>query len=227
MQNKSNSDFWRDENGDAVIEATILFPIMVLIFFALVLLSVYLPTRAVLQRAAQYTVVAMATERSDTWIYFNESSMRYGWHTDRSELDDVYVAALKSELPNSNADKAQTIAAKAENRVVLTPAGGGTSDGNLEVSFGVVNYIVYKEIIVTATRTIPMPLNLSLINFPSGIPITVTSTAVVQNGNEFVRNMDIAADFVNFADEKYNISSDSFAESVEECWAKVRGFLGI
>ena len=38
----------------AVVEATILFPIIMMVFAGLVLLSVYLPTRTILQRGTQY-----------------------------------------------------------------------------------------------------------------------------------------------------------------------------
>lgn len=50
---KKAKDLWRDDRGDAVVEATILFPIIIMIFAGLVLLSMYLPTRANLQRATQ------------------------------------------------------------------------------------------------------------------------------------------------------------------------------
>ena len=52
----------RDTRGYAVVEATILFPIMMMIFAGLMLLAVYLPNRAVLQRATQYAATAMATK---------------------------------------------------------------------------------------------------------------------------------------------------------------------
>ncbi|MDR1640539.1 MAG: hypothetical protein LBT59_12640 [Clostridiales bacterium] len=220
--------FFRDENGDAVIEASILFPIMVLIFFTLVLLSIYLPSRAILQHATQYAATAIATERSDTWLYYNESSMSYGWHTNKSDLDNVYVSTFKSILPSSNGDKAETITTNSESRVMLMPAGeGGSYDGNLEVSFGVTNFVLYKEIIITATRTIPMPLNLDLIQVPNTLPITVTSTAIVQNGDEFIRNMDIAVDFFKYIDKKYKISKNDFVVKLSSGWSRVQGFLGI
>jgi Flp pilus assembly protein TadG len=218
----------RDESGGAVVEAAILFPIILMIFFALVLLSFYLPTRAALQRATQYAATAIATERSDTWIYYDEASMRYSLRTHRSDLDNVYVAAIKSVTSGANSDKAEKVVANFEKRVVLTPAGNaGGLDGNLKVEFGVVNYIVYKEIIVTATRTIPMPINLSFVKFPTEIPITVTSTAVVQNGDEFVRNMDIAVDFVKYIDEQLGISSSEAFQTFSSIMDKVSGFLGI
>lgn len=90
------------------------------------------------------------------------------------------------------------------------------------MTYGVVNYIVYKEIVVTATRTIPMPVDLSFVNFPTEIPITVTSTAVVQNGDEFVRNMDLAKDFTEYLGEKYGFS-DIFS-SLSQLGDRFAGF---
>lgn len=228
--NKTLKWLWRDEGGGAVVEATILFPVMVMIFFALVLLAVYLPTRAILQHATQYAATAIATERSDTWLYYNENTMAYGWHNDKSELPNVYVAAIQSVLDKYNSDeaKAETIVTKTENRRVLTPMEeNGAYDRKLEVSFGVVNYIVYKEIIVTATRTIPMSIDLSFIGFPTEMPITVTSIAVVQNGDEFIRNMDIAVDFVHYIDDKLGISSSGVFKGFSGIMEKVLGFLKI
>ncbi|AZN39940.1 TadE/TadG family type IV pilus assembly protein [Paenibacillus albus] len=220
----------RDESGDAVVEATILFPIIVLIFFALVMLSVYLPTRAILQRATQYAATAIATEHSDTWLRYDEASMQYRWKEDRGELDNVYEAAVKSILPkaNANSDQAEKIVKNTENRVVLTPSGGyGAYNRDLQVSLHVVNYVVYKEIVVTATRNIHVPIHLSIIQFPEEIPITVTSTAVVQNGDEFVRNMDLAVDFIQYLDERYQISSSDAFKNFQSNLAAVLKLLNI
>lgn len=66
-------------------------------------------------------------------------------------------------------------------------------------------------------------MNLEIINFPKEIPITVTSTAVVQNGDEFVRNIDLAADFVGYLEEKYNLDISGLTGWVNKVWK----FLGI
>jgi hypothetical protein len=59
-----------------------------------------------------------------------------------------------------------------------------------------------------------------MIRFPKEIPITVTSTAVVQNGDEFIRNMDIAVDFVEYLDEQLGISDafSGFSETMGKVW---------
>ena len=58
----------------AVVEATILFPIIMMVFAGLFLLSVYLPTRTILQRGTQYAAEGIATARSDTWVAFETST---------------------------------------------------------------------------------------------------------------------------------------------------------
>lgn len=205
----------KDEKGGAVVEATILFPIIFMIFFALVILAMYLPSRALLQRATQYAATALATGRSDTWLYCDSDSARYVL---RAEPDNVYVALFRSFLGGDGAGAAEDIIEKVEESSIQTLG------GELEVSCSVTNFVIYKEITVTATRNIPSPINLTFIGFPEKIPITVSSTAVVQNGDEFIRNVDIAKDVSVWLDNKLGIS-DMFS-GVTELFTKLGGILG-
>lgn len=211
--------FRKDIKGDALVEAAILFPIMIMIFAALVLLAAYLPIRGTLQRATQYAATALASEKSDTWLFFDENSLSYYFENDKSRLDNVYVALVKSVVSGKNdAYKAETIVKKIEeSSLSIRP-------GVLTVEYGIVNYIIYKEIIITATRTIPVAVDLSFIGFPKEIPITVTSTAVVQNGDEFIRNLDIAVDFVGFISKKFGL--DDVGDSIKTFGNKISAILG-
>lgn len=213
---------WKDTRGDAVVEAAILFPIIIMVFAGLVLLAVYMPTRAVLQRATQYAATAIATGRSDTWLRFDEGDMGYYWLEERGELENVYASLFRAILNTEKTDEAaqaEEIVSTVEQQGIFHPP------GNLKVELGVVNYVIYKEVVVTATRTIPVPVDLSFVRFPKEIPITVTSTAVVENGDEFIRNVDLAVDFVEYLDEKYEISQ--VFESVGKVCDKFTEFLGI
>lgn len=214
---KQQNHFWRSDRGDAVVEAAILFPIILMIFAALVLLAMYMPTRAVLQQATQYTATALATEQSDTWITFDEDNMRYIWETDKGELSNVYVAVIRSFFQGDIQERAETIVTKLESNSLVS------KQGTLTVDCRVVNYIFYKELSVTATRTIPLPVNLSFIKFPTEIPVTVTSTAIVQNGDEFVRNMDIAAEFISYLNDKYNLQFEKLGAWLDKAWS----YLGV
>lgn len=209
-------DFWKDTKGYAVVEATILFPIILMSFAGLVLLSMYLPTRSVLQRETQYAATVLATTQSDTWLDFDKGDMNYYWRDNNNPPSNVYAALLSAFFKGSNGDAENIV----ENMETNNLTG---STGELTVQCQVNNYVIYKELVVTATRTIPIPVNLEIIRFPKEIPITVSSTAVVQNGDEFVRNIDLAADFVEYLDKEYGLGIDKLAQWVNQAWK----FLGI
>lgn len=213
MRNKTN--IVKDTKGDAVVEAAIMFPIMIMIFAALFLLAVYLPTRATLQRATQFAATAIATEKSDAWLYFDTGDMRYYWENDKGNLMNVYEALFSN---GDVQDKGESIVERVEGRSL------SSKSGTLEVECRIANKIVYKEVIVTATRRFTTPVNLSFIGFPTEIPVTITSTAVVQNGEEFVRNMDMAVDFVNFIMEKFNLTG--VADTISSFGSRAASLLG-
>jgi len=206
----------KDTTGDAVIEATILFPIMIMIFAALVLLAIYLPTRAVLQRATQFAATVIATESSDTWLFFDEGSMDYYRETNKRRLKNVY-AELFTETGSVQA-KGEAIVLKVESQGISSKA------GHLDVDSNIVNRIFYKEAVVTATREYPIPVDLSFVGFPQMIIVTATSSAVMQNGDEFVRNMDIATDFAEFISERYGLTS--ITDAISSFGSRVSGILG-
>ena len=207
-----------DTRGDAAVEAAFLFPIIIMICAALVLLSVYLPLRAAMQRSTQFAATAIATERSDTWLRFDPDTLKYEWLKDRSQLSNVYaslIGALKGGKEDE-ADAAEQAVMNMEKKNIQK------SSSSLTVEYGVVNYIVYKEIVVTARRTIPLPISLGLFGIPDTVDLAVTSTAVVQNGDEFIRNMDLAVDVM---DDLFDLK-ETFSGLRKIC-GKFNDFLGI
>lgn len=213
---------WRDTEGYAVVEATFLFPIMIMIFAGVVLLAAYLPLRSSLQRSTQYAATAIATEHSDTWLRHDADELKYYWLKDRKQVGSVYGSVLKAISGNGrdDEDNARQIVIKMEKNGFLKP-----SVDNIEVEFGVVNYVIYKEIVVTATRTVKAPVDLSFVGFPKEISLTVTSTAVVQNGDEFIRNVDIATDFIEYLGEKFDLSE--YTDGFKKFFNKFNELLGI
>ena len=215
----------KNSDGMAVVEATFAFPIMFMIFFALVLLAIYLPQRTMLQRATQFAATAIATEMSDTWVYFDASSLsyeRYGNHTDlRNGKGGVYVSLFRSVFSSGTGDAIAIVEGmdQSENISFL-------NNGNLTVTYGFVNYIVYKEVVVTATRSIPLPVNLSIIRMPTEIELVVESTAVVQNGDEFIRSIDLAVDFVAWIRAEFP-AIDNIFEKVSQAGSAVNNFFGL
>jgi len=218
---KKLRNFIKDDKGDAVIEAAILFPVIVMIFAALVLLAVYLPTRALLQQGTQYAATAIATECSDTWLRHDAEDMEYYFEDDKSVLGSVYGSVLGG-LTGTKRDDANNADMMVNN--ILDGSIMKLSE-DAEVSFGVLNFVVYKEVVITATCRIPMPVDLSFVGFPTELPITVTSSAVVQNGDEFIRSMDIAVDITHYLSEKYNL--DETFKGVSDFLGKFKELIGL
>ena len=197
---KKIREFWHDTRADSlVVEATILFPIIIMIFAALVLLSMYLPQRAKLQEAAQVAAVTIATERSDTWVAFDDHAN----YSRKDGLPNVYVAAVRNAFFNQSVDEAKVTA------IIRNNAAKGfvSISGDIIVDYDVINYVIYQEVVVTARQSIPMrQFGLSFIGFPDEMVIVQEARAVVQNGDEFVRNINIAKDMVIWIDNKLGIS---------------------
>jgi len=189
--------FARDTKADAVVEATILFPVMTMVFAALVLLAVYLPAQSVLQRATQYAATAIATEISDTWLFYDESTMSYYREKDKNKLKNVYADMFSS---------AADIRVKGEDITINIESSGVSSKaGRLTVECTDDSNILYREIIITASREYPVPVDLSFIGFPDTITVTAASTVVALNAEEFVRTIDIASDFTGFIIDRYDL----------------------
>ncbi|MDR1131008.1 MAG: pilus assembly protein [Oscillospiraceae bacterium] len=223
---KTKKTLFNHSDGSAVVEATFVFPIMFMVFFALVLLSFYLPQRAMLQRATQFAATAIATEMSDTWIYYDGDSQTFGRYANHGALrggkGGVYITLFKSIFGGGSGGAETTIRNLDEKENIPIIA-----NGELTVECEVVNYVVYKEVAVTATRSIPVPIDLSFIQFPRTIDLAVTSTAVVQNGDDFIRSVDLAGDFLYWASEKLGIDLEGIFSKIGEAGQKISGFFGI
>ena len=117
------SECLKDERAYAVVEATILFPIIFMIFFGMILMAMYMPTRAVLQRATQRTATALATTQSDTWLRYSAQSDHFSWARHRSELDNVYVAVLRGFTGDtSQGAAASSVETQEENSMIIQTA---------------------------------------------------------------------------------------------------------
>jgi Flp pilus assembly protein TadG len=182
-------------DGFAVVEAAVVFPIMFMVFLALVMLAIYLPQRAMLQRSTQMAATVIATEMGDTWIKYDKDTLSYSRYGNyaamKSARGNVY-AGLFHPNTSAYAVKAEGVVKKADEKENIPLI----ANGDLTVKCDIVNYAVYKEIIVTSTRSIPIPVDFSAIHFPSTLEMSVTAKAVVKDGDDFVRNIDIGVSFL-------------------------------
>jgi len=218
------NQFWRDSCGDAVVEATILFPIIIMGFSAIVLISIYLPQRAILQEAAQVAATAIATARSDTWINFDSN----GNYVRQNSQPNIYVKVFQNAFTagNANHGAADSIVRTVSSRNILPDHSRAFIGPAVVSDFKFQNLFVYQEVVVTVSQTIRMPVNLSFIGFPQTITITQEASAVILDGDEFVRTIDIAKDMILWLDNKLGIS-DTIKEALSKINSpQIRGIFG-
>ena len=214
-------DFIEDTRGDAInVEAAILFPVMIMIIAAIFLLSIYLPQRAILQEAAQVAAVAVATDRSDTWISFDGQANVLRREDGDISLPNVYrsfFGGAGSMLSQADVES-----------IVETVVGRGFvtfPNSTIEVNRNITNHFIYKSVTVTVTQRIPVPVNLSLVGFPTEAVIIQEARAIVSNGDEFVRTIDIAVDLVDWIRNRFN--SEDFGGAIDQTNdGEIRGMFG-
>ena len=185
----------RSTGGFAVVEATILFPFMFMVFLALVLCAIYLPQRAILQRATQLAATAIATEIGDTWIEYDVNSMSY---KKKTSVPGVYASMFNTDT-SAYANKAVNIARKIDEKENIPLI----SNGTLTVSCTITNYAIYREVTVTSTRKINVPVDFSWALFPRTIEMSVTAKATVKDGDGFVGNVDMGIGFLAWLDYQF------------------------
>ena len=187
-----------DTRGDAVVEATILFPIMLMIFAAMVMLSMYLPQSAVLQRAVQYAAESLALERSDVGYRFNEDSMSVEWDYN---LHNSVIGHFTGTNKVTNSpwyrmfgwffegsgdweDRAKIIIDK------VVGASVTMTNAPINVTVDVRKTVLYSEIEVKAIQEIPIPIDFSFIGFPKIIKVEKTALYMIPDGDTYIRNVD-------------------------------------
>jgi len=223
MQRQNDSEPIRNNTGGfAVVEATFIFPIMLMVFLALLMLAMYLPQRAMLQRATQMAATALAVEMSDTWVRYDANARKYTRHSDYAALQSakggVYSALFRSIFSKDGRDgqkQAEEIVRSlfnAENPTVIADS------DSIIVDFELINYVVNKEVVVTATRVIKLPVEFPLISFTGDIELVVTSKAVVQNADELVRNVDMAFDVAE------KLGAKKFIDGFKKAGESITGF---
>lgn len=187
--------FKLNHKGYAVVEATICFPLVIGLFTALILLSLYLPQKSLLQYAAQKTANTIAVDLSDTWVTLPEGS---------TTLSRILVDEIMEKREEFSLDDRQ----KAEN--LLLTLGYNSLSWEIEkisVDCRVLEDIFGKDVQVTVYANYVTPVDLSWLGFSRIIPLTISANAVVNDGDDFVRQMDFFVDLVKdggFLVEKEN-----------------------
>lgn len=187
--------FIKNENGNAIVEATLLLPFCIIVIIALFYTSIFMCQKANLQANLQNALIYYKSVESDTYVNLS-TDMAY-------ESADGTVSAVGSSFGETtykfpyrfffNHFKKEDF--KSFFRSMCGYMFFDTGE-NVNITANETNYVIYKKITATASQTVRPAISLSMVGLPDEITITVTGSVVIADEDEFIRDTDFVIDIV-------------------------------
>ncbi len=214
----------KGEKGLAVVEATLLLPFCFLMIFALYYAAIFLCQKANLQANLENALVYYKNMDSDTYV------------TAQSRM--LYASGGETVITTGDGYQQPTYQFPYRFLGVKFKSGQFEQffrsmcgymffdDGsNVQLTTKVTNYVVYKEITATAKQTVKPAISFKLLGLPDTVEISCTSSVVITNGDDFIRNIDFAVDIVE--DTKIGQAAGQFVDKVKNFYDKFKEKFGV
>ena len=218
------SDTNKKESGQVVVEATIILPIAILCVILLIYVSVFAFQKAILQAALETTVVYYKNTLTDTFIEQNaevtyttteDGVSGIGNSYDASEPLNPYSKFLIFDKKVSDEEFA---------KYFKSVEGNVLFEDDLSLSIDYSNYVLLKEIEVSAEQIVEFPIDFSIIGVDSKVNLSATAKVAVVDHDELIRNIDYAIDILE--DIKIGEMAQTIANKITEVYSKMRECLG-
>lgn len=218
------SDTNKKESGQVVVEATIILPIAILCVILLIYVSVFVFQKAILQAALETTVVYYKNTLTDTFIEQNaevtyttteDGVSGIGNSYDASEPLNPYSKFLTFDKKVSDEEFA---------KYFKSVEGNVLFEDDLSLSIDYSNYVLLKEIEVSAEQIVEFPIDFSIIGVDSKVNLSATAKVAVVDHDELIRNIDYAIDILE--DTKVGEMAQTIANKITEVYSKMRECLG-
>ncbi len=212
----------KDNKGNSIVEATIVFPIIIMITLVLFYLSLFLCQRAILQSNLQTALLYYKNAETDTYVTndINGATSVLNMHVSRYNeptLQDPYRTLFMTTKKQDGDFKSlfATIAGKMF----------FSSVSKQSVTYETKNYIVYKSITATVTQEVKMPVRFEILGFDPSVTLGVEARIVINDPDEFVRNSQLVGNLV--ADTKVGEVFSNATGKVAEAYSKIKEVLHI
>lgn len=216
--------FRKEENGNAIVEATILLPFCTIVVIALFYASLFMCQKVNLQTNVQNALLYYKNVDSDTNV-IAKANMDYS-------SSDGTIGGVGSSYGGAGYFFPYRFLGMKFNSSELESFFRSMSkhmffDDGSNVTFQTkkTNYIVYKTISATATQTITPAVSLEMVGGPKNITISAKGTVVINNGDDFVRNTDFAVDI--FRRSELGKKATELVEKAVDYYGKFKEKFGI
>lgn len=225
----------KNENGAIMVEATIYMPLVLCTVMALLYLALFNMQEYMMMYESQRVAAVAAREEAylgyETFNMGADNEIDFDWGEGMPSSDNVqeYYKAYSRKttdmyremktildiagITEENSGKYMTKFADAARQSTLI-ALGSVSEPEVEIDTGFWG----TEVEVTITHSIPVPGVLAYLGFEGSPAIRTAAYSYSVNPSEFVRNVDLATDLVDYIMEKLGLSEsyDAFLEKTNE-----------
>lgn len=214
------------EQGYVEVEAAILLPLAVLSVLLLLYLSLFLFQRANLQAALETAVVYYKNTVTDSYVTKNETA-------EYTRDGESYIGkgnSYSAKEPLSPyrgmfGDGNNLNSASDFETYFRSIAGDMLWEDNLTLTIDYTNYVLLKQLEVTAVQTVDAPIDFSAIGADNQYVISAAARVAVVDHDGIIRDADYAIGLVE--DTKLGEIAGDLASKVSSAYGKLKEILGV
>lgn len=213
-----------NEKGSLVVEAAIVFPIVILAVFLVMYICYALYLQTHLQSIANETA-EMGSSSWGSTLEFRES-----FKGDVS-VDNIKNQGLYWRISDANEDiKCDIMEAYIYKKLVKSkkiikdknkPMEATKTNKDIHIEVDLKNYIIYKKVIVNVEKTITTPFDQvkNLFGLKKGLTLNVQAESVIDDPTELIRNTDFATDMFE------EVGGSEKSNDIKNMMGKIKKFI--
>lgn len=207
------------ESGEVVVEATIILPIAILCVILLLYISIFICQKAMLQAALETSVVYFKNTLTDNFVEQNDKL------TISSEEGEVRAVGNHYTTPEplNPYDKFFVFNKKVSDdgfKTYFHSVAKNLIFKDVTLSIDYSNYILFKEISVTARQQLSFPIDFSMIGVGGTVDLSATAQVAVVDHDELIRSIDFAIDALR--DTKIGDAVKNMTSNVTGLYSKLK-----
>lgn len=216
----------RNERGLVVVEATIILPIAILSVILLLYLSQFLFQKANLQACLETSLVYYKNTLTDTYVTKN-SELEYTITENGTMASGNSYSATEPLNPYRGVfgDGHHMGDKEAFEAYFHSVSGKMLFDDDLKLTIDYSNYVILKQLKVTATQTVKAPIDFSILGVDNQYEISAAARVNVIDHDDMIRNVDYAIDIIE--DTKLGELAKNFAAKFSNAYAKMKEVLKV
>lgn len=219
-----------------IVEAAIVYPIMLIMIMTLLFFSMMLTMKANMQSALEISLMYYRSSLTDTYIDFvddiggnNVSQTDYTRAVQPNSWGNIYSQCFNEIFAEPDQDKFKEMFFNNYRFLNFdssaTESSGYFNSGGIEVNLEAgTNFVIYRDLTATAVQTVKLPFVKGFFGMDNEIKLTAKAKIIVSDSVSIMRTTDIV-DYILYKTGLGDKIDDFFGNN--KVITKIRGLLGM